>query len=326
MKVFNEYLMPLLAEMYPQEIQKFNAASNGTITLSTEGFDGDYFEQSFYTALHSSQRRVDRYAANGVAAATDLAQDQINRVKVAGGFGPIKFEPSQLTWLRKPTQEGLTVAARYFAEALLADQLNTAIACLVAAIENNAGTTYDPSATLGVSQTTINDGLALFGDRSQAIQGLVMTGADYHKLVGDAITNSNNLFEIGGVAVRQGTAFGQGRPIIVTDAPALSEAIAGPPAYTKAKVLGLVGGASTTHDNSDIVTNVETKNGNERIETTFQADYTFGQGVKGYSWDETNGGKSPTDAELATGTNWDKVVSNDKDTAGVLIAGDRAKA
>ena len=34
MQVFNSYLMPVLAEIYPQEIQKFNAASNGAIVLS----------------------------------------------------------------------------------------------------------------------------------------------------------------------------------------------------------------------------------------------------------------------------------------------------
>lgn len=47
---------------------------------------------------------------------------------------------------------------------------------------------------------------------------------------------------------------------------------------------------------SDIITNVETTNGKERIETSFQVDYTFSVGLKGYSWDESNGGKSPTDA------------------------------
>ena len=32
-------------------------------------------------------------------------------------------------------------------------------------------------------------------------------------------------------------------------------------------------------------------------------------------------GKSPTDAELATGSNWDKAVTSIKDTAGVVILG-----
>ena len=143
MQVFNSYLMPVLAEIYPQEIQKFNAASNGAIVLQSAGFDGDFFRESFYNALHSAQRRVDRYAAQASAAATDLTQSQQSMVKVAGGFGPIRYEPSQMSWLNKPTQEGIEVAARMFAEALLADQLNTAVAAGVAAIGNVAALVND---------------------------------------------------------------------------------------------------------------------------------------------------------------------------------------
>lgn len=317
MQVFNSYLMPLLMEIFPQEIEKFNQASNGTIVLDSANFDGNYLEQSFYSALFASQRRVDRYAANGAASATNLAQDKHLSVKVAGGFGPIIFEPSQLGWLRKPTQEGLTVAANQFASALMADQLNTAILSLVAAIENNAAMVNDVSGTGQAGQGDINTGLAAFGDRSGSISALIMTGAQYHTLIGQAIENSNNLYEIGGVAVRDGRAFGQSRPIVTTDAPALREA--GVP--NKQKILGLTPMAATVSESSDVITNVETKNGKQRIETSFQADYDFAVKLKGYSWDAANGGASPDDTDLGTGSNWDKVVSNDKDTAGIMIIG-----
>ena len=244
-----------------------------------------------------------------------MTQAKHSTVKVAGGFGPILFEPSQMTWLRKPTQEGITVAASQFAEALLADQLNTAVLSLVAAIGNNAAVVNDVSGTGKVTQQAINTGLAKFGDASQLIRALIMTGAQYHELVGEAIANSNSLFEIGGVAVREGMAFGQGRPIIVTDSPALRTA------DPFQNVLGLVQGAAQVKDGSDMVTNIETTNGKDRIETTFQSDYTFGLGLKGYTWDTTNGGASPSDAALGTGTNWDKVVTSDKHTAGVMIIG-----
>ena len=320
MQVFNGYIMPLVTEMFPQEVEKFNAASNNTIVLTGEGFDGSFFEQSFYNALHSNKRRVDRFAANGVVAPVDITQGKHATVKVAGGFGPLQFEPGQMSWLRKPTQEGLTVAAKYFVEALIADQLNTAILALVAAISNVAALTNDVSATAPISQTAINDTLALFGDASQNVQALIMTGNSYHKLVGQAIDNSNNLFEIGGIAVKTGTTFGQGRPIIVTDAPALR--VAGAP--NKQHVLGLVAGAITVSDNADVITNVETKNGNERIVTTFQADYTFGLNMKGFTWDTVNGGQSPDDTDIGTGSNWDQVADSIKHTAGVVLIGDEA--
>ena len=75
----------------------------------------------------------------------------------------------------------------------------------------------------------------------------------------------------------------------------------------------------------DVVSNVETRNGNQRIVTTLQVDYSFGLGLKGYSWDESNGGKSPDDAKLFTGTNWQMVASDIKQTAGVLTVADADK-
>ena len=313
MQVFNSYLMPVLAEIYPQEIQKFNAASNGAIVLQSAGFDGDFFRESFYNALHSAQRRVDRYAAQASAAATDLTQSQQSMVKVAGGFGPIRYEPSQMSWLNKPTQEGIEVAARMFAEALLADQLNTAVAAGVAAIGNVAALVNDVSATAKITHSALNTTDALFGDMSQRLVARIMTGLQYHTLIGENLANAQELFKSDTVRIVDIL----GKAIVVTDVPALR--VTGTP--NKQRVLTLTAGGIMVSDSGDLITNIETKNGQTRIETTMQSDYTFGLGIKGFTWDETNGGKSPTDAELATGTNWDKVKTSVKECAGVLTVG-----
>ena len=313
MQVFNQYLMPVLAEIYPQEIQKFNAASNGAIVLQSAGFDGDFFRESFYNALHSAQRRVDRYAAQAAASATDLTQSQQSMVKVAGGFGPIRYEPSQMSWLNKPTQEGIEVAARMFAEALLADQLNTAVAAGVAAIGNVAALVNDVSATAKITHSALNTTDALFGDMSQRLVARIMTGLQYHTLIGENLTNAQDLFKSDTVRIVDIL----GKATVVTDAPSLR--VAGTP--NKQKVLTLTAGGIMVSDSGDLITNIESKNGQTRIETTMQSDYTFGLGIKGFTWDETNGGKSPTDAELATGTNWDKVKTSVKECAGVLTVG-----
>lgn len=317
MQVFNQYIMPATIETLAQMVDKFNAASAGSIRLTTEGFDGDFLQESFFAAIHSAQRRVNRYAAQAAASATDLTQLKLSAVKVAGGFGPIRFEPSQLTWLNKPTTEGVEVASRNFAEALLADQLNTAIAALAAAIGNQAAATNDVSATAGIDYAAINGAHAKFGDSSGQIVANVLTGAVFHRLIGQNLTNTSKLFEARNVQVVDIL----GRAMIITDAPALY--VAGVP--NKQKVLGLVEGAATVFDGSDIISNIQTSNGQTRIETTMQVDYTFGLALKGYTWDEANGGKSPTDAALATGTNWDRVASSIKQTAGVIAIGDEAK-
>lgn len=309
MQVFNQYMMPAIIETLGQMIDKFNQASRGTILLTTEGFTGDFLQESFWQSIHSAQRRVDRYAAQGAASATDLTQLRNSGVKVAGGFGPIRFEPAQMTWLQKPTAEAIEVISRNFAEALLRDQLNSAIAALRAAIANQASATNDVSGSAGMSYGAINSAHAKFGDASGNIVANVMTGAVYHKLIGLNLSNAQNLFQAGNVTVVDML----GKSVVVTDAPALY--IAGSP--NKSHVLGLVPGAATVYDGSDVITNISTTNGQTRIETTMQSDYTFGLALRGYTWDETNGGKSPIDAEIATGSNWDKTATDIKATAGV---------
>ena len=132
-------------------------------------------------------------------------------------------------------------------------------------------------------------------------------------------------FAAGGAADTTGRILAEGmskvlgKAVIITDAPALLQAHS---PHNYEKVLGLTSGAATVFDGSDMIANVETTNGKTRIETTMQVDYSFGLGLKGYTWDESNGGKSPTDAELATGSNWDKTATDIKNTAGVILVGD----
>lgn len=314
MTVFNRYLMEATIETLDQMVDKFNAASAGAIQLTNQGFEGDFFERSFYSALHSAQRRVDRYAANSSAAATALAQLREASVKVAGGFGPIQFEPSQMSWLQKNEAEAIAVISDNLAEAIVQDQLNSGIAAAVAAISNVAGATNDVSATAGISYSALNNAHAKFGDSSGAIVAQVMRGDVYHRLIGDNLTNTPQLFQAQNVTVVDIL----GKAVVVTDAPALYEA--GTP--NKDKVLSLATGGIVVMDGSDVISNIETSNGNQRIETTMQADYTFGLGLKGYTWDTANGGKSPTDAEIATGSNWDQTATSIKHTAGVITIGD----
>lgn len=314
MKVFNEQLQTATIETLGQQVAKFNAASRGSILLTTQGFEGDYRYENLWAGIHAAQRRVDRYATNAAASATSLSQLQNVGVKVAGGFGPIAWEPGQLSWVQKSPAEAIEVISRNLAEAIMKDQLNSAIAALVAAIEAQATATYD-TATGPISYVDMNLAHAKFGDSSSMIVANVMDGAQYHAFIGQNIANAATLFDYNGVLVVDIL----GKAVIVTDAPALRES---PSTITNdVKVLGLVAGAATVYDGSALITNVETSNGSERIKTTFQADYDFGLALKGYAWDTANGGKSPSDAEIATGSNWDKVATDIKHTAGVICLG-----
>lgn len=322
MKVFDRYVAEATIETLAQMVEKFNAASAGAIVLTTQGFNGDYIHEQMWKSIHSAQRRVDRYATNTTASPTALQELRETGVKVAGGFGPVTWEPGQLTWMQKNPAEAVEMASRNMAEAIMRDQLNSAIAALCAAIGNNSGVHVEQTAGSTASKVTyamLNAAHAKFGDMSGAIVANVMDGATYHALIGQNLANSNQLFQANGVTVVDIL----GKAVIVTDAPALSVAavVVSPTAPAKSRVLGLVANAATVYDGSDLITNTEVSNGAQRITATFQADYTFGLAIKGYTWDTTYGGKSPSDAAIATGSNWDKVATSNKHTAGVLATG-----
>lgn len=317
MKVYNDDIVGTTIELLGQKTDQFNAASGGAIVLSTAAWRGDFSRESFFSQIASAKRRVDRYAANATQAATALTQGELVGVKVAGGFGPVLFEPAQMTWLMEDPASAIRVISEGFSDALLADQLNTAVGSAVAAVSGVAALVNDVSATAGISLNALNGSHAKFGDQSQLLITDVMTGATWHNLVDKALTNSSQLFVSGNVMVVDVL----GKRYVISDIPALYET--GTP--NKAKVLSVVANGIIVDNASDIISNVDTSNGKTRIETTWQADYTFGLKLKGYSWDVANGGKSPTDAELFTASNWDKAVAENKHTLGTLAIGDATK-
>lgn len=314
MKVFNQYVRDATIETIAQMVDKFNAASGGGIQLSTTGFSGDFLLKSSFASLHSAQRRVDRYATNTSASSTALAQLQHNSAKVAGGFGPIVWEPAQLTWVGDNPDVALAVISQNMAEAILKDMLNTGIASAIAAMENLGATVVNDIGTgRDLTYSDVNNAHALFGDSSQNLVCDVMDGIMYHKLIGQNLANQAQLFQVGNVRVVDIL----GKRVVVTDAPALRET---PATETNdIKILSLAAGGIVVHDAGDLITNIETSNGKQRITTTMQADYTFGLGLKGYAWNTAV--KSPTDAELTTGSNWTKIATSVKHTAGVVTLG-----
>ncbi len=318
MQVYDEQIRLRTIELLGQDLEKFNAASGGTIVLDMNRWMGNYTRASFYDSLASAQRRVNRDDANSSQASTNLSESELVGVKVAGGFGPVLFEPSQLTWLSANPQEAIDVIAQGFADALLADQLNTSVGAAIAAVENVAALVNDVSAgTAGagaLTQTVLNGSHAKFKDRSGMLVADVMSGPAYHKLLEKGLENGERLFQSSNVRVQSIL----GKLFVVSDIPALE--VAGTP--NKTKVLSVVAGGIIVDNASDILTNMDTSNGQRRIETTWQADYSFGIKLKGYAWDIANGGSSPDDAALFTGTNWDIKMSDVKHTLGTLAIAD----
>lgn len=88
---------------------------------------------------------------------------------------------------------------------------------------------------------------------------------------------------------------------------------------TRYNTLGLTEGGITVSSQNDFNSVIVPKTGKENITNAYQAEWSYGVSVKGYGWKVSSGGSNPNDTALATSTNWEKVATSHKDTAGVLL-------
>lgn len=309
--VFSEYAYSTMTEMQDQQIGLFNAATRGGLVLQSGSHQGDYSDEAMWAKISGLVRRRNAYGSGAVAEKV-LEHLTETSVKVAAGTPPVRIDPGMMKWIQRSPEEAGVVVGKQMAEDSIADMLNTAVLVYAAAIGQVASVVYDHSATGSMSLIALNKGAAKFGDRAGAIVAWVMHSKSAFDIYGEALTNATRLFVFGNVRVIED---GFGRPLVVTDSPNLITA-GTPDTYA---ALGLTPGAVLVSQNGDFTDNVETKNGDENIIRTYQAEWSYNAGIQGFAWDKTNGGKSPTNAALGTATNWDRYATSDKDLAGVLV-------
>lgn len=299
-----------MTETVDQQVALFNTASQGGIVLRTANNQGDFNDKAHWKKITGLVRRRDAYGTGAVTAVA-LAQLLETSVKVAAGTPPVEIPPSMMRWIQQDPEAAGIVYGEQLAEASMQDMLNSAIAAYVAGI--GAVTTVKYDGTAGTtSLSSLNATKRLFGDASQNIMSWIMHSKSAFDIWGAAITNANTLFDFGTLRV---VTDGFGVPIVVTDSANLFFDNAGTDNYYQ---LGLSDSAMVVEQNNDYDDNISTTNGTDNIGRTIQSEWSFNLGIKGLTWDKTNGGPSPTDAEIATATNWDKTATSDKDLAGVI--------
>lgn len=310
--VFSEYAYSTMTEMQDQQIGLFNGATRGGLVLQSGNHQGDYSDEAMWAKISGLVRRRNAYGSGAVAEKV-LEHLTETSVKVAAGTPPVRIDPGMMKWIQRSPEEAGVVVGKQMAEDSIADMLNAAVMCYAAAVGQVANVVYNHSGTGTMSLIALNKGAAKFGDRAGALVAWVMHSKSAFDIYGEALTNATRLFVFGNVRVIED---GFGRPLVVTDSPNLINTTPTPDVYM---ALGLTPGAVLVSQNGDFTDNVETKNGDENIIRTYQAEWSYNVGIQGFAWDKTNGGKSPANAALGTATNWDRYATSDKDLAGVLV-------
>jgi hypothetical protein len=314
--VFSEYTRSAMTEVLAQNVELFNAASDGAMVLRTKAHTGDYSEQYIFGKVSGLVRRRDAYGS-GAVSGVHLTNLIDRSVKVAAGTPPVEMNPGQFAWIQQNPQEAGAALGQQLAGDMLGDMVNVAIGAVAAAL-HNVGATVEKDVTAATTPADLSNfvnlqsAAMLFGDRADAIRMWAMHSKSAGDLFANALTNAEKLFVYSTVNVLRDPF---GRRFVVTDSSNL--VVTGSP--NKYRSVGLVTGAVLVDDNGDFDENIQTVNGDENILRTYQAEWSYNLGMKGYQWDSANGGKSPANAALFTGTNWDKYSTSVKDTAGVML-------
>ena len=298
-----------IVETLEQNVDGFNASSNGTITLGSQALENDFADESFIKALSATQLVKHRdYTATGTVTPEKLVEDATNTVKLSRRYGP--FSTSYDAWNRSNrTVETFSLAiGKQLGVAIAADMLNTVLVAGVAGVEAT-------QAAVGTGATVFDyknivDGLATMGDKAGQIRLLVMHSNTYFSVV-DKGLSMNALDSVGGMTIREGGIYSLGLPVLVTDSPALKGAAG---VYN---VLGLTEGALRAIESDETIMKSQDVLLNENLERVIQGEGSYNVGVKGCKFDNTK--NNPADTDLATKANWTYKFSDVKSGAGFLL-------
>ena len=315
--VYSEYAYSAFSEILRQQVDLFNAATGGAIMLQSAAHQGDFSDVAFFAKVTGGLVRRRNAYGSGTVAEKVLKHLVDTSVKVAAGTPPVRLDPGQFRWIQQNPEVAGAAMGQQLAVDTMADMLNVGLGSVYSALSQVSAVVYDATANTDAADklptwNNLNNGQAKFGDQSSQIAAWIMHSTPMHKLYGSNLTNSESLFTYGTVNVVRDPF---GKLLVMTDSPNLFTA-GTPNVY---HILGLVPGAVMIGQNNDFDANEETKNGDENIIRTYQAEWSYNIGVKGFAWDKANGGKSPTDAALFTSTNWDKYATSHKDLAGVVV-------
>lgn len=315
--IYNQQFWGGVIETLQTNTEVFNENSLNSIRLVTRAIKGNYEQESF---LKKTAGLISRRDVTVMTAATDvnLTHGEFVGVKVNRKIGPaahsrdsfkkLGFDPKVFS-LQLGQQVGVEIAADYAASAIMS--VTAAIQALGTALQ------YDNT---GQGTPTLNHGalvksLAKFGDKASRINAFLMHSKPYFDLVGQSLTDK--IVNVADVTIYSGTIATFGKPVIVSDLSSLYNVDASGN-ITSYNVLGLTEGAVEVAESEekDIVSQDIT--GLENLAIRIQGEHAYNLRVKGCAWDITNGGTNPTNTALALTTNWDKVVTDNKDMPGVI--------
>lgn len=326
LKYINPFVQTGITETLTQAAAGLFEASRGAMILRANYKPGDFETQTFFQNITGLITRRD---PTSLAAAPDtkLVQGEFSRVKINRKIGPVAATRDSFRKAGLSRNAMDLVVGQQAGVAMQVDMLNTGIRSLRAALAADPATFVDgQGATINTAGNLgLIDALAKRGDAAAGIVCWVMHSKVFFDLVKEQI--AANIGGVSGAVFAEATPATLGRPVLVTDSPDLvvpasidaDGAGAGVAMVDAYYTLGLTAGALLMEETEGTEVVTQDITGQENLVIRIQGEYAENIGLKGYTWDRTNGGENPTNAALGTGTNWDVAYADMKDRAGVVI-------
>ena len=300
--IYNDEAQTAYLERVQDNLDVFNASSNGAMVLDNELIEGDFRKRALYKLNGSLEHR-------DVNSETKVTAKKISAGEAVGVKAPWKYGPYQTTeeaFKRRgrPVEEFSQIVGADVADATLEGFIQYATAGLRAAIGSNADMVVSANIETD-GKKTLTRGMRKFGDKFGRIALWVMHSSAYFDIVDEAITNK--IYEEAGVVIYGGLPGTLGKPVLVTDKAPVDA------------IFGLLPNAVVITESQAPGFRSYNVNDEENLAIGYRAEGTVNIDVLGYSWKETTGGTNPTLAAVGSAANWVKHSDSNKVTAGVMI-------
>lgn len=314
LKIYEAQFQTGLTETLQQNVDAFNAASNGGIILRSSEVKGNYEYGAFFKTIASLITRQN-IASDSALTPTKITQDENISVKVHRKMASdLTYKAAKMAGIEMDSM--IFAHGQQFAKAMMTEMLNSALLAARVALANQADVTKDITGETkkSIDHKYLLQTLAKFGDANDRVSCWVMHSQQYFDLAVGSI--SDDVVNIADGVIRRVDVPGLGRPVLVTDSDALIATADTPDSYF---VLGLAQGGIDINESEGINQIIDQVTGLEQLVLRVQAEYGYNVGVKGFKWDVANGGANPDATAVGTASNWDKVATDKKDLAGVVL-------
>lgn len=301
--IYNDEAQTAYLERIQDNLEVFNASSNGAIVLDNELIQGDFRKRAFYKLGGGLEHRDVNSEAK--VNAKKIGAGEAVGVKAPWKYGPYQTTEEAFKRRGRPVEEFSQIIGADVADATIEGFIEYATGALKAAIGSNAGMVVTANIETD-GKKTLTRGMRKFGDKFGRIALWVMHSSAYFDIVDEAI--ANKVYEEAGVVIYGGLPGTLGKPVLVTDKAPVDA------------IFGLLPNAVVITESQAPGFRSYEVNDEENLAIGYRAEGTVNIDVLGYSWKESTGGSNPTLAAVGSAANWVKHSDSNKVTAGVMIS------